>query len=1321
MFKKLVSKFVGDPNQKIIQDLKPLVEEIGAYELELQTLTNEELRDRSLSLRQRYEAGETLDDLMAEAFALVREASVRTIGLRHYDVQLMGGALLHRGDVVEMRTGEGKTLVATLPLYLNALTSKGVHLVTVNEYLARRDGGWMGNIFHLLGLSVACIGPQQYSAMFDPEYVNPGAELEDERLVHWRPSTRRDAYEADITYGISSEFGFDYLRDNMTTSPDRLVQRDLNYAIIDEVDNVLIDEARTPLIISGPASQTGKEYSRFAGYVRNLRENTAGEEEEPNGDYDIDEKSRSISLTDLGIAEIEKRIEEIDVEAGDSLYDPRFYHLTYYLDNALRAQYLFKNDVQYVVQDGQVVIVDDFTGRLMPGRRYSDGLHEAIEAKEGVEIKRETVTVATITLQNYFRLYDKLAGMTGTALTDAEEFDEIYKLGVTPLPTNVEFIVDLGELGLITDQIKVENSDAIRYLDPVSKEPAYFKRIDFKDQIYATAEAKDQAIVSEIQRIHHTDRPILVGTTSVEHSERIHRMLNKEKIPNLVLNAKLHQSEALVVAQAGQKGAVTISTNMAGRGTDILLGGNPEGLAADMVSKKLFDQRQFIQLAQRLLADGPEKAKDFATKSNKLSVDLVDWLEQENNEIQAALPEVEELGIVRYVTRKLFESFDLDYNVAEQVVSRAQVGDYPGARDQLTELGVDVSFADEAIHELNILRNYSTVLNQRQSSPQQKNQALGEILGQMLFEEHYNARAALIRAVLSNEGELAAQIVEQTPGLTPELIQQINQIKAETETARRDIWAAGGLHVVGSERHESRRIDNQLRGRAARQGDPGSSRFFLSLEDDLMRRFGGERLKSFMNRTNIPDDMPIENSMLDRIIESSQERIEGYNFDIRKNVVEYDDVMSKQRQAIYNDRRKILLGQEVDLDERISEAFDVAIDDLVNHYVIDYPGFMRSEIERVISEFSTEATDTINLTGVIRYLRGFLPGIVNLDRSELENLKPEQLADRLMVLAYENEERGDNLYQLLQAMGRFLPILPTIPNLSGLARLRSGQLQTRDRMKREYIILVDNLYNEFLAQQIPEEEREEIWSRAKNEIEGAFDDFRTDNLTVMTAGARQIAFRRRVETAIRNLLLESLSTLDGEHLIEALGNYVSSQQEKWKQRIGVAEYKNFQRQLLLSAIDNEWRDYLTAMDDLRREIGLAALGQRDPKVEYKKRSFAMFTNMRENIQKDIADRFFRQVANHMAFVERQQAEVNYKLQAQSAGYRVVTHGSGKGSGVERVTAKVGRNDPCPCGSGKKYKQCHGRADKAGKSAAGNGAAGQASKARASKKKKRRRR
>lgn len=1328
MFKKLVAKIVGDPNKKIIEDLEPLVAEVAAFEPELQQLSDDELRLRTAVLRERARNDEELEELMTEAYALVREASLRTTGLRHYDVQIMGGILLFRGEVVEMRTGEGKTLVATLPLFLNALSDRGVHLVTVNEYLARRDGGWMGKIFSFLGLTVGCIGPQQFSALYDPDYVNPGAELEDERLVHWQPSTRSQAYEADITYGISSEFGFDYLRDNMATNADRLVQRQLHFAIIDEVDNVLIDEARTPLIISGPAARSGTEYKRFAGYVRNLRKNTADEDDEPNGHYDIDEKSRSISLTDMGIAEIEHRIEEIDEDAGESLYDPRFYELTYYLDNALRAEYLFKNNVQYVIKDGEIIIVDDFTGRLMPGRRYSDGLHEAIEAKEGVSIKRETITVATITLQNYFRLYEKLAGMTGTALTDAEEFDKIYELGVTPLPTNVQHIVDTGAMGLVEDKVKVEGTDAIRYVDPSSEEPVFFKRIDFKDQIYGTSVAKDEAIVNEIRRVNESGRPILVGTTSVEHSESIHRVLQKEKIVHNVLNAKIHQSEAMVVAQAGQKGAVTISTNMAGRGTDILLGGNPEGLAADWISGALFDQRQLEQLARNLLVDGSESAYAFARRNKKLDEELVDWLAENNNQIQEALPEVERVGLTRYVTRLLYESYELDYGEAEKTVLMIQAGQLQRARESLADLGKDVAFVDHVLRELDTLGKYAAALQNRQSTAEQKAEILAGVLAQLLFEQHYNARAALIRAVLVGDAQEAAAVAQETPGLNQEVVRKIEEIKQDTQRTRSEIWRLGGLHVIGSERHESRRIDNQLRGRAARQGDPGSSRFFLSLEDDLMRRFGGERLKGFMSRTSIPDDMPIENSMLDKIIESSQERIEGFNFDIRKNVVEYDDVMSKQRQAIYGERRAILRGEAVDLDDKMIGAFEIAIEDLVTNYVIDYVGYVHREIDRVIGEFSTDATDIINVTGILRYLRGLLPDVVKLDREELDDLSADALAERLMVLAYENEERGDNLYQLLQAMGRFLPILPTIPNLGALARYRSGQVQIKDRWRVEYIEHVDDLFNNFLADQIAVDEREQIWTKAETELAQAFNQFRTEGLTVKTGGLRQDKFRQQVTLSLRNLLLDSLSALDGEQLIQALNAYVIRQQEKWRERIGNDEYQNFQRTLLLSAIDNEWRDYLTAMDDLRREIGLTALGQRDPKVEYKRRSFEMFKNMRENIDKDVADRFFRQISNHVAFVERQQAEVAYKLQAQSAGYEIVSHGSGK-SGMRRATAKVGRNDPCPCGSGKKYKHCHGRINRSATNKTTNGqgrrsvetASGAQSQSNSAKKKKKRRR
>ncbi len=1285
MFKKLISKVVGDPNQKIIEGLQPIVDEVASLEPGFAAKSDEELRGETAVLKNRLAAGETLDDILPTAFALVREASRRATGMRHYDVQIMGGVLLHRGEIVEMRTGEGKTLVVTLPLYLNALTGKGVQLVTVNEYLARRDGGWMGAIYHLLGLSTGCIGPQQFSALFDPDYVNPGAELEDERLVHWRPCTRQQAYQADITYCISSEFGFDYLRDNMVTSPEKLVQRELNYAVIDEVDNVLIDEARTPLIISGPAPRSGKEYARFADYVRRLKRNTAEEDEEPTGHYDIDEKSRSISLTEIGIAEIEKRIPEIDLDAGDSLYDPRFYHLTYYLDNALKAQYMFKRDVQYVVQNGEVIIVDDFTGRLMPGRRYSDGLHEAIEAKEGVTIKKETVTVATVTLQNYFRLYNKLAGMTGTALTDAEEFDEIYELGVTPLPTNVQYIVDKGEMGLKERKTKVENADEIAYLDSQTNQPLFFKRTDYPDQVYGTEAAKDRAIINEIKRIHQQGRPILAGTTSVEHSEIIHRWLEKEKIKHSVLNAKIHQSEALIVAQAGRKGSVTISTNMAGRGTDILLGGNPEGMTAEVIEKELFDRQTLTSLAFRLLEDGEDAARSMAQKHGKLSEDLVGWLLKIKQEFDEALVEIEEIQVIGYLARTLQEPYQIDYNNLLTVLRYVMGGYLAQAREYLDKLGKDTALADDAERLWQVYGRYQ----QAHTDPRQTAQFLAETL----FEKHYNARAALIRAVLGGSEDEAQEICRTIPGLPASLIDRIHQIQTQAEAERQEVWNLGGLHVIGSERHESRRIDNQLRGRAARQGDPGSSRFFLSLEDDLMRRFGGERLKGFMRRTNIPEDMPIESSMLDRIIESSQERIEGYNFDMRKNVVEYDDVMTKQRQAIYDERRAILMGEGFDLDGKVEEAFASALTELVDNYIDNYPAFMRGEIDRAILDFSTDATDTINVAGIVARLRGFLPGILEIDRAELADLSPGKLADRLMLLAYENEDEGRNLYQLAQAMGRFLPLLPPVPNLAALASRRGGALPARENIRRNFLVQVETLYNEFLAEQIESTERQRIWQKAAEALNHAFSLFTIEGLSTKNAPSRQLRFKHAAEEALRDLLLESLSALESEQLVAALIGYVGTQQEKWRKHIGQEEYQNFQRLLLLSAIDNEWRDYLTAMDDLRREIGLTAIAQRDPKVEYKRRSYEMFADMRHNIDQDVVDRFFRQVASHQAFVQRQQQQVAYQLQAESAGYQAVKRSKGKGVELRRDAPKVGRNDPCPCGSGKKYKHCHGRQGK----------------------------
>jgi preprotein translocase subunit SecA len=1303
MFKKLVSKFVSDPNKKIIDGLMPIVHQVADLEPQMQQLSDDGLRLKTTELKDRYAEGETLDDLLPEAFALVREASVRSTGLRPYDVQIMGGVLMHHSDVVEMRTGEGKTLVGTLPLFLNSLTGQGVHLVTVNEYLVRRDGGWMGKIFHKLGLSVGCIGPQKFSALYDPDYVNPGAELEDERLVHWRPSTRQDAYLADITYGTSSEFGFDYLRDNMATSKEKLVQRDLVFAIIDEVDNVLIDEARTPLIISGPADRSGKEYGRFAEYVRRLKRNTVeDEDEEPNGHYDLDEKSRSISLTDMGIAEIERRIPEIDSDAGDDLYDPRFYHLTYYLDNALKAQYQYKRDVSYVVQNGEVIIVDDFTGRLMPGRRYSEGLHEAIEAKEGVQIKRETVTVATITLQNYFRLYDKLGGMTGTALTDAEEFDKIYELGVTPLPTNVQYIVDNDLLGLVEKKEKVENSEQIVYVDPQTEKPKFYKRLDHPDQIFGTEEAKDKAIIREVKRVVELGRPVLVGTTSVEHSEIIDQMLKDAGVEHTVLNAKIHQSEALVVAQAGRKRSVTISTNMAGRGTDILLGGNPEGMSAELIEREMLKRPLLTQLIFRYLEEGEAAALDQTRRNSKLDDDLVPWIIAEKEKMDAALAEIDELQVMGYLARILGEQYQLDYDETRRTLRFIGNGNLVEARQYLEKLNKDVALVEETIRLRDLYVNYQRA--------QGDNALLAQYLAEILFEQHYNARAALIRAVLNDDEAEAIHVVQTVPGIAKNWIDKISAVKEGTKIEREEVWQLGGLHVVGSERHESRRIDNQLRGRAARQGDPGSSRFFLSLEDELMRRFGGERLKGWMSKgvlASIPEDMPLEFGVLDRMIESAQERVEGYNFDMRKNIVEYDDVMSRQRMAIYKERRAILMGEGVDYDDKIDEAFANAIDLLVDNYVENYVPFVRDEIERVVTDFTTEATDVININAIVARLRGLLPDIVKIEKTELAQLSKDKLIDRLMILVHENEENGANIYQLLRAMGRFLPLLPLIPNLGSLVSRKSGQVQAKINIQHDYVDNVRNFYNEFVADhvQLPADERDEIWQASEKQLNQTFSQFSLDGLSLKTAEYRQTRFAAQANVALRNLLLDTLSALDGEQLEVALKAYVSKQQEKWRKQIGEEEYRNFQRLLLLDSIDREWRDYLTAADDLRREIGLEALGQRDPKVQYKIRSAQMFNDMRNNIEQNIVDRFFFQVEKHRLFIQKQEAEVAYQNQARDAGFQVVKRKKGRGVELRRDMPKVGRNDPCPCGSGKKYKQCHLKQDMAAaKSSGTNGQA-----------------
>jgi len=695
MLGKLLGIF-GDSNEKQLKQYQPLVEQVNALEEETHALTDSELSDKTVEFRGRLEEGEELDDLLPEAFAVVREASMRVNGMRHFDVQLIGGAVLHDGKVAEMKTGEGKTLVATLPTYLNALTGDGVHVITVNDYLARRDAAWMGAVYGSLGLSVSCL-QHEVAYLYEPGRPAEGTVPTDMRKVD-----RGQAYGADITYGTNNEFGFDYLRDNMATSKAGQVQGRLSYAIIDEVDNILIDEARTPLIISGPAQESNSMYQTVARVVPRLQEEK---------DFHIEEKERQAILTDDGITKLESLL-----NIGN-LYAPENFALTHFVENGLRANVIYQRDKDYVVSDGEVIIVDEFTGRLMPGRRYGDGLHQAIEAKEGVTIQRETITYATVTLQNFFRMYPKLAGMTGTAVTEAEEFFKVYKLEVVAMPTNVPMI-----------------------------------RTDEPDFVYKTEAGKFAAVAEHIQLLHEEGRPVLVGTVSIERSEHLSEMLRKRGVPHEVLNAKNHEREAQIVSEAGRLGAVTVSTSMAGRGTDIILGGDPK------------------------MADSPEQ-----------------W-----------------------------------------------------QRD----------------HD--------------------------------------------------------------------------------------DIVAKGGLFVLGTERHESRRIDNQLRGRSGRQGDPGETRFYGSLEDDIMVRFGSGMMGRLVGKA-LPEDVPLESGMLTKTLEMTQGKVESYYFDIRKHLVEYDDVVNRHREVIYGERWKVL--EEADLKSNIQDMVSGEVSGLVHSHLVGDPSDW--DVEPLLAELGT--------------------------------------------------------------------------------------------------------------------------------------------------------------------------------------------------------------------------------------------------------------------------------------------------------------------------------------------------------------------------------
>jgi preprotein translocase subunit SecA len=786
-----------DSNEKEVRRLQPLVDHINSLEPEFEKLTDAELRAKTDELKARLADGESLDEILPEAYAAVREAAKRTIRQRHFDVQLRGGIVLHQGKIAEMATGEGKTLVATLPLYLNALTGQGCHLVTVNDYLAKRDCHWMGPIYHALGVSVAAITAMQTPDNPFPSYIyDPGLDSGDPKWKHLHPipyppnqpqGARRQAYGADITYGTNNEFGFDYLRDNMVWDLSQCVQRLLSYAIVDEVDNILIDEARTPLIISGAAEEATKKYYTFAQLVSRLSKDE---------DYTIDERTHTASLTDMGMTKMEKMLKREGLLKAPELYDESNRLLTQYLDSALKAHALFKKDKDYVVKDGQVIIVDEFTGRLMFGRRYSEGLHQAIEAKEKVKIQRESVTLATITFQNYFRMYQKLAGMTGTAATEAEEFHKIYKLEVVVIPTNKPLI-----------------------------------RTEYPDQIYKDEKTKFAAVAREIKQLNDQKRPVLIGTTSIEKSEYLADLLRRNGIPHQVLNAKNHEKEAVIIAQAGRLEAVTVATNMAGRGVDIILGGNPEGH------------------------------------------DQTEWQEEHNKVVEL-----------------------------------------------------------------------------------------------------------------------------------------------------------GGLHIVGTEHHEARRIDNQLRGRAGRQGDPGSSRFYASLEDEIVRRFGGDRVKGIMQWAGMDENTPIEHSIATKAMTNSQVKTEGYHFDIRKHLVEYDDVVNTHREVIYAERKKILSG--ADLKANITSMVQDEIQSLV---------------ARRLSNVSYEREEEqSNLSGLLEDVSTIFPLPPQFRSDGLSELSAQQITEKLTDYAIElYNQREQELGSANMRIAERLVMLRVIDrlwmeHLTAMEHLREG-------------------------------------------------------------------------------------------------------------------------------------------------------------------------------------------------------------------------------------------------------------------------------------------
>ena len=1191
-------KVFGSSNDRELKRLRPLVEKVNAFETAIAALSDDELRAKTAAFRaalhertaperdemdrlraalhEPQEGGleelreaikkqedalykaeqEVIEDLLPEAFACVREASRRTIGLRHYDVQILGGVVLHRGRIAEMKTGEGKTLVATLPIYLNALSGRGVHLVTVNDYLARRDVQWMGPIYHLLGLSCAAI-VHDLSFVFDPSYV-----VKDYRMLNLRQVERKAAYQADITYGTNHEFGFDYLRDNMKFSLDEYVQRELAYGIVDEVDNILVDEARTPLIISGPAEESTDKYYQIDRVVPRLRRGatTVGDVRaedraaiDAQGDYTVDEKSRSVHLTEGGVSKIERML------GIQNLYDPAQIDVLHHVNQALRAHTLYKRDVHYIVKDGQVIIVDEFTGRLMPGRRWSDGLHQAVEAREGVRIERENQTLATITIQNYFRMYRKLAGMTGTADTEAAEFKKIYKLDVNVIPPNQHQI-----------------------------------RIDHPDVVYKSEREKFNAVVEQILECYERKQPVLVGTVSVEKSEQLSKMLKRPGVKHNVLNAVNHEAEANIIAQAGRRGAVTIATNMAGRGTDILLGGNPEFLAraemendwvrrtSNLPEGSLRYEDVLAQLREQFDAavEGAGQthqpkweplAEEQARTLEELTTAHRAYLEGDFWQARAAYEGVletlgdggaayercaaaaerygEALQEIDRVTGPHFgeegqQRFQLAFEEwcralresAQNGVSGALQSartafdrsrqDYERVMQRVLGAAVKGAVDDEA------KAAYETALATYTAAEQAYSEARTPYEAAVAAaRENYESERRKYTKVIEDVREQMEQAPEELRGRYGEVLHKYQELCA---VERQQVVDAGGLFILGTERHESRRIDNQLRGRAGRQGDPGASRFFLSLEDDLLRIFGAERIQGLMTRLGMEEGEPIEHRLITRAIANAQGKVEGHNFDVRKHLLEYDDVMNTQREVIYTQRRDVLGGET--LTAQVLEMTDGVIDAVVEQYT---PGDIPAE------EWDWAALDEATL---------------------------KQFNLRL---------------------------------------------------------------------QVPDSER---------------------------AGMTQ--------ALLNDLLRERVRALHAEREA-AFTPPVMRQLEKF---------------VLLQTIDQLWKEHLLNMDHLKEGISLRGYGQRNPLQEYQKEGFEMFEEMINSVHQDSVQKVFTVQAvraDDLQRLEQRRRPQPAQLTMSGGGESAPRTAQAKAAGPRRDAPKVGRNDPCPCGSGKKYKKCHG--------------------------------